>query len=176
MSLLRKVRRKILACRARTRKPLGHTRTVAVHHSLDDLLGALKAKGLRATAARRAVLATILEAGDDHLTAEDLAERIGHDQPTTHLSTIYRTLESLSDAGLLTQARFADRPVTFHLADDVHHHAVCDTCGDRIDFSPALLDDLTARLDAAYGFAATPRHLTITGKCRACRGVGPRDS
>ncbi len=136
---------------------------------LDGLLDALRTRGVRVTAARRAVLAELVAAGHDHLTADDLAARIAIHQPTTHLSTIYRTLDSLTESGVLTQARFSDKSVTYHLAGDVHHHAVCDHCGRSIQVPIEVFDPVRDRLLTDHGFAATPRHLTITGICAACR-------
>lgn len=135
---------------------------------VDELIAQLRDQGHRATVARRAVLEAIVAAGDTHLTSEELAQRIHRTSPDIHLSTIYRTLDTLSDAGLVTIARFGDQPVTHHLATDVHHHAVCSSCGATHRVPPSALESLRRRLLADYGFEADPRHLTITGRCRSC--------
>ncbi len=136
--------------------------------TVDELMARLRAKGQRATSARRAVLAEIVAAGSVHLTAEDLARRIAAQHPDTHLSTIYRTLEALTQAGILSVARFRDEPTTYHLTDDVHHHAVCSTCGATIDLPPSVLDPLCRQLLDDHGFVANPHHLTIGGTCARC--------
>ena len=144
---------------------------MAAHHAtIDDLIAQLRRRGQRATTARRAVLAELLDAGDLHLSAEELAERIHAQHPNVHLSTVYRTLDSLSDAGLVTVARFNDRPVTYHLTVDVHHHAVCTTCGAVINLPPAAVAALGEHLLRTYGFHAEPSHLTIPGRCARCAG------
>lgn len=123
------------------------------------------------------MLAALLAAGQEHLTAEDLAERIGAEHPAIHLSTIYRTLDALTEAELITVARFADKPVTFHLVDDVHHHAVCSRCGTTLDLAPSVFEGVRRHLLETSGFHAEPRHLTIPGECRDChaaRGGGRR--
>lgn len=137
--------------------------------TLDELLAQLRARGQRATTARRAVLAELLAAGDTHLTADELARRIHAEHPAIHLSTVYRTLDALAAAGLIVVARFADQPLTYHLAGDVHHHAVCTTCGDTINLPVRVLAPLRRRLLRDHGFDADPRHLTITGTCAGCR-------
>lgn len=140
---------------------------------MDDLIEQLRQQGQRSTTARRAVLAELLAAGDRHLGAEELARRIHADHPAIHLSTVYRTLDALADAGLITEARFGDQPVTYHLTSDVHHHAVCTTCGATINLPADALAPLQRRLRRDHGFEADPRHLTITGTCARCAASRP---
>ncbi len=138
--------------------------------TIDDLVDELRRRGQRATTARRAVLEALLAAGDDHLTADELGRRVRSQHPAIHLSTIDRTLDALTDAGITTVARFADQPLTYHLATDVHHHAVCTRCGATLSLPPALFEPVRKRLLRDHGFHAEPRHLTITGLCRDCAG------
>lgn len=140
--------------------------------SVEDLVARMQAEGLRATTARRAVLSEIVAADSVHLTADELARRIQAEHPAIHLSTVYRTLESLTTAGLLSIARFRDEPVTYHLSDDVHHHAVCTECGTTLDLPADVLDPLRRGLEREHGFVADPHHLTIPGRCARCVGRG----
>ncbi len=137
--------------------------------TMDELIDELRANGHRVTTARRAVLQEVLDAGDRHLSAEDLAELIRRRQPDVHLSTVYRTVEVLESAGILTQVRVGHGPGTYHLAQDRHHHAVCDSCGQVVEVSATLLTSVVDQLDRQIGFAARPRHLTIDGTCARCR-------
>ncbi len=137
--------------------------------TLDELIDELRADGHRVTTARRAVLQEVLDAGDRHLSAEDLAELIRRRQPEVHLSTVYRTVEVLESAGILTQVHVGHGPGTYHLAQDRHHHAVCDSCGQVIELSAAVVAPVVDELDRRLGFAARPRHLTINGTCARCR-------
>ena len=134
----------------------------------DDTSTVLRDRGLRVTTARRAVLERLRTAGTDHLSADELAADVRRRHPSVHLSTVYRTLDTLSDAGLITLSRFADRPAAYHLTDDVHHHAVCTSCGATLVVSPAVLDPVRRTLLKEYGFRADPHHLTIEGRCADC--------
>lgn len=136
--------------------------------TIDDLIGQLRERGQRATTARRAVLAEILAAGDRHLSADELARLIHERHPVIHLSTVYRTLDALTDAGIISRARFSDQSASYHLTTDVHHHAICSVCGATINLGPAELEPLQRRLLRDHGFRADPRHLTIEGWCRRC--------
>jgi len=136
--------------------------------TVEELIDELRARGQRITTARRAVLAELLAAHDLHLGAEDLAERIHTRHPDIHLSTVYRTLDALCEAGLVTNSQFGGQSATYHLAGDAHHHAVCTECGATINLPANALDQLGRRLERDYGFMADPHHLTITGRCRRC--------
>lgn len=136
--------------------------------TIDDLMVELRSAGQRATTARRAVLEELLAAGDNHLAADELARRVGARHPTIHLSTIYRTLDVLTDAGIITLARFADQPATYHLTGDIHHHAVCSRCGATVSFPPSVLEPVRRSLLRDFDFHADPHHLTIAGLCGRC--------
>ena len=114
------------------------------------------------------MLEILLAAGVEHLTAEEVASRVHRLTPEVHLSTVYRTLESLEGLGVLRQARLGAGPVSYHLAADEHHHAVCTSCGAVIVLSAASLAPVTRRLAMDHGFVAAPQHLTITGLCADC--------
>ncbi|MFN8037633.1 MAG: Fur family transcriptional regulator [Acidimicrobiales bacterium] len=136
--------------------------------TIDDLVAELRARGQRVTVARRAVLVELLAAGDTHVTADELARRIHAEHPAIHLSTVYRSLDALAEAEVISVARFADQPVTYHLATDVHHHAVCSVCGDTINLPAGILAPVQKRLLRDHGFVADPHHLTISGTCARC--------
>jgi len=136
--------------------------------SLDELLDQLRQHGERVTVARRAVLEELLDAPGSHLAADALADRIHDRHPDIHLSTVYRTVEFLTHAGILTEVHVGHGPNSYHFAADSHHHAVCDTCGAEVEVPSDLFEPVTDRLRRDYGFAADPSHLTITGRCAAC--------
>ena len=132
------------------------------------MLERVRASGGRITTARRAVLQALLDAGAEHLTAEDVASRVHRTTPEVHPSTVYRTLESLERLGVLRQARLGAGPVSYHLAADEHHHAVCTKCGRVIVLPASSVSSITRRLAKDHGFVAAPQHLTIAGLCADC--------
>jgi Fur family ferric uptake transcriptional regulator len=135
---------------------------------LERLLDQLRGSGCRITTARRSVLAALVDAGADHLTADQLTARIHRTNPDLHVSTIYRTLDLLEEHGAVVRAGFVDGAATYHLADDRHHHAVCEGCGSTIELSDRIFAPVISRLRRDHGFVAAPRHVTIAGRCRRC--------
>jgi len=138
-------------------------------HDVDQALEQLRAEGERITTARRVVLEQVAAAHRQHLTAEALAERVEAQHPDIHLSTIYRTLDFLTGAGILVDVRMGRGPAAYHFAGDAHHHAVCSGCGQVIELGSETFDPVIRRLADEHGFEADPSHLVIRGLCRDCR-------
>jgi Fe2+ or Zn2+ uptake regulation protein len=138
---------------------------------LETALDLLRARGLRVTTARRSVLEALLEA-DGHVRAEDLAAAVQARHPDVHLSTVYRALETFEEAGLVTHVHLGHGPSTFHLSDQLHHHAVCERCGAVIELPDDVLDSVARRVREEFGFEVDARHFALAGRCAGC--VSPR--
>jgi Fur family ferric uptake transcriptional regulator len=138
------------------------------------ILDQLREQGGRITTARRAVVQALVGT-DGHATADDIAEIVQRTSPDIHLSTIYRTLESLEEAGTIDRVFLGQGSAVFHLTDNRHHHLVCQTCGDVIHLPPGVFDTLAQDLDREYGFTLLAHHIGLTGQCRSCRTIAWRD-
>lgn len=113
------------------------------HHSMIERL---RGAGLRATSSRVAILDQ-LQGDRRHPTAEMVYASLHDEHPSLSLSTVYSTLESFIDKGLLRRVHTPDGllRVDGTLAD--HDHAICRDCGKvhdimrpgtRPDFEPEL--------------------------------------
>src|SRR5262245_50058643 len=116
----------------------------------------LRSKG-RVTTARRALLAALAHS-DHHRTAEDLADEVRAAYPAVHRATIYRSLEALTEMGLIEHTHLGHGPAVYHLAEGSHHHLVCESCGVVIEVPSALFDDLSRTIRDGYGFDVSSRH------------------
>ncbi|MGB7982028.1 MAG: transcriptional repressor [Candidatus Nanopelagicales bacterium] len=127
----------------------------------------LRAVGLRSTVQRRALLAALHELG--HATVDDLAAHVQRHHPDVSLSTIYRTVEALDEAGLVTHAHLHHRSPTYHSVDEAPHvHLVCTRCG-HVEAQPAAVaQPMAAALRAATGFVVEVPHLAVHGLCAPC--------
>jgi Fur family transcriptional regulator, ferric uptake regulator len=97
--------------------------------------------------------------------------------PELPVSTAYRNLAVLADAGVVRRVNGSDEFGRFELAEEVsghhHHHAVCSRCGLVIDAtsSPRLEAALaeTARAIAQEnGFDVSDHRLELVGHCSRC--------
>ena len=108
---------------------------------VDQAISAIRVSGRRVSVDRRAVI----EAPDrssDHLTAEELAEAVWAQYPDINLATIYRTLELLERLEIAFHVHLGHGPSRWHLADDVHHHLVCELCGKVVEIPDSTFDPL----------------------------------
>lgn len=131
---------------------------------------ALRDAGLRATRQRTTVLAA-LRGRADAVTAQDLHAELRAGGEPVGLTTVYRTLSSLADAGLL-DAFPRDGEQAFRLcSDDHHHHLICETC-DRVEEITA--DEVERWVDGVAsrrGFQVTGHRADIFGVCADCRRI-----
>ena len=141
---------------------------------LETLVGQLRARGVRVTSARRALLAALVDSDDHHLTAQDLSDAVQKAVPDVHLSTIYRSLDSLEELGLVDHVHFAHGRAVYHLADEPHQHLVCEACGAVVEVPDDVFAELAATLRRAYGFALRPHHFAVIGRCKRCAAANER--
>lgn len=134
------------------------------------LLADLRARGVRITGARRAVL-TALAASDGHMTAEELARTVQVTSPEVHLSTVYRTLESLEELGVLDHVHLGHGGAVYHLAENRHHHLVCGSCDTVVHLPPDVYDALAQDIEVRYGFTLQQHHVALSGTCARCRAT-----
>ncbi len=102
------------------------------------------------------------------MTAEDVAATVQQDHPDVHLSTVYRTLEALERLGVVDHVHLGHGRAVYHLADDDHHHLMCEECGAVIEVPETLFDDVARSVRQRYGFSLRSKHFAVVGTCRAC--------
>lgn len=131
----------------------------------------LRARGLRWTPQRR-ILVEVLAHTDGHVTGAELVERCRAVDPATIPSTVYRTLDVLEALGVLSHSHGADGREEFHVLPAVEHgHLYCRRCGAQDELAaddPAVLA-ATSAFAAQRGFEIDLSHLTLIGRCAACR-------
>jgi len=136
----------------------------------DTVRERLRERGLRWTPQRRALVAVLAET-EGHVTGAELVERCRQRDPATIPSTIYRTLDVLEELGVVRHGHGPNGREEYHvLPDAVHGHLHCKTCGASWEISFAEAGAIVGSLDAERGFEVDLSHVTIVGRCRACRG------
>ena len=117
--------------------------------------------GYKATPQRLAILGAI--AAEQHQRMEEIRDRC----PGVGLVTVYRTLELLSELGVVRRLDLGDGP-RYELAEDHHHHLICEGCGSVAEFEQCPLDQ--ARLPQIWGdFEMRAHSLEVYGTCADCR-------
>src|SRR5882757_6651979 len=102
-----------------------------------------------------------------HRSAADIHDLIVGRAPAVTLSTVYRTLSTLTEHGLVhTLTRGGE--VHYGFADAPHHHGVCTGCGTTTEIPAEMVADLVDRLQRAAGLTLAPDGITLAGLCPAC--------
>lgn len=119
------------------------------------------------TAPRRMVLQALVDIGS-HATAEELLARVRRDHPDVSGSSVYRTMELLTDHGIVDHVHLGHGPAQFHLTVEQHAHLVCDGCGAIVELEPAVSAPFALRVENELGFRLDLGHFALTGWCRGC--------
>ncbi|MBU4335869.1 MAG: transcriptional repressor [Actinobacteria bacterium] len=129
----------------------------------------LREHGERMTAPRRAVLTALARRGG-HLLAPDVVAAVAEADPTVHRASVYRTLEALSELGVVQHLHLGHGGTAYHLArgEHTHLHAQCRVCGAVLDLPADLLDEVGRELARRDGFVLDPGHVALSGTCAAC--------
>ncbi|HEV7700401.1 MAG TPA: transcriptional repressor [Pyrinomonadaceae bacterium] len=136
----------------------------------------IKTAGLRRTEQRDLILDTFLST-EEHLTSEDLHGLIHRLDPTVGLTTVYRTLKLLTEAGLAREVRFGDGKTYYehHYNHEHHDHMICTECGTVIEFFSPEIEALQDQMASNFGFKPTHHSLRLWGLCPECQ-VAAKDA
>ena len=141
--------------------------------------GRLAGYGYRLTLARQAVL-QVLNSTDKHLSAEEVYIHVHKIHPSGGLATVYRTLELLTELGVVFKHDFGDGRARYELArgsqaGDHHHHLICERCNrvinyrDFIDEEVELLKKTEKGLARKYNFRINRHIMQFYGLCEKCK-------
>lgn len=138
---------------------------------------ALHARGERMTGPRRAVVRALADQ-PGHLPAEGVVRAVADLDPTVHRASVYRTLEALSQLGVVQHVHVGHGGTAYHLLrrERPHLHASCRECGAVRDLPADLLDEVAGRVAAEHDFHLDATHVALSGTCGDCRrGAGDRE-
>ena len=140
---------------------------------LEVVLSRLRDEGVRVTLPRRAIVTALLDAGHDHVTAEDLTAQVQAEHPDVHASTVYRTLDTLERLEVVYHVHLAHRAAVYHLAEDAHLHLVCASCGAVVEVPEPTFRTLADGLHRGFRFTPEVRHFALSGHCDRCSPPDP---
>lgn len=141
--------------------------------TLDDLKKKFREGQYKLTSQRQIVLQMFLDHQDKHLSAEEVHSMLRQKSNEIGLATVYRTLELLSELGVLQKMDFGDGRSRYEIntGSDMHqhHHLICLKCGKVREFADDLLDALEADISLKENFQIVDHQLKFYGYCLECR-------
>jgi Fur family ferric uptake transcriptional regulator len=129
----------------------------------------LTAAGERVTR-QRLLVANALAVAGRQLTAEQLYRSLRRQVPGIGRATVFRTLETLVDAGVARRLEL-DGHVYAYVAclPEHHHHLACTRCGRVEEIDEAYITPIAQRLALDLGFEIDDARLDFYGRCASCR-------
>jgi Fe2+ or Zn2+ uptake regulation protein/O6-methylguanine-DNA--protein-cysteine methyltransferase len=126
----------------------------------------LRARRLRVTPQRRAILGAFRDLPDEHLSADEVHARASAVVPELGRGTVYATLAELTELGLVASVGRAD-PVRYEINVDPHDHFRCRFCLRLFDVDLDAADP--SALPVPEGFLVENVYTTAEGVCADCR-------
>jgi Fur family ferric uptake transcriptional regulator len=129
----------------------------------------LKSRSLPFTPERETAIALISET-EDHFTIEELLSEILNKNLQVSRATLYRTVQLLLDAGLITKISRDDKPPLYESILDrkPHNHFLCNICGRIIEFQSPGIEDNIKKISQENSFQVDTHSLKIFGYCSEC--------
>jgi Fur family transcriptional regulator, peroxide stress response regulator len=127
----------------------------------------LRQSGLRSTPQRVAILREVFSRS--HPTVGEVYESVRRQFPTIGLATVYNTLRTMTERGLVAELPFSSA-IRFDVNLTPHANLVCRDCGriEDVEFVPEHLKTILQHLAQSAGFAPDGQRFDVYGLCRTC--------
>lgn len=123
--------------------------------------------GIKVTKQRKVVI-EILEKAKEPITAEDIYDQV-EDKEILNYSTVYRTLNTLSEKGALIKTGDPGGKMYFQLKGHHHSHELeCMACHKHIQIDACPVEAFSRALSKETGFVVMEHSLQIKGLCAEC--------
>jgi Fe2+ or Zn2+ uptake regulation protein len=145
----------------------------------EAILGALVAAGLRNTRPRRLIAQRLARHAADKtdFATEELWRQMQRDEPGLGRATLFRSIDILSDLGILDRIELGDGAVRYRVcSSEHHHHFICDRCHAIQEVRICLPDAQLAGAAADTGFSVGRHVVEVYGLCSDCQAGGQTTS
>lgn len=134
--------------------------------SHQELIERLERAGVRPSAQRLAIAAYVLTT-EDHPTADQVWTRVKAEFPMVSRATVYNTLQTFREQGLVQQLVLAEGSVVFDPKVEPHHHFVDDETGAIHDIPWTALR--VGKVDELDGIDVRDYMVVVRGRKKAAR-------
>lgn len=134
----------------------------------ERLEDACRRSGIPVTVQRRVIFSALLERAD-HPTVDQIFAQVKDRIPGVSRTTVYRTLETLANIGLVRRTHHFAASARFDGNLEQHHHLVCTSCGKVIDFQDPSVTVSIPTDARRNGFMLLDYSVYFEGLCSACK-------
>ncbi len=142
-----------------------------MEEKLREYQSKLTTNNYKLTSQRKLILEILIQKYGEHLSAEDIYNIVKKHNPDIGLATVYRTLELFCELEIVQQLDFDDSCKRYEIETEEshHHHLVCVSCDDVIEFNDQILEDFEENLEEEYNFMTTEHSIKFYGYCEECQ-------
>ena len=118
---------------------------------------------------QRTAVDGILADRDDFRTAQEIHDDLRRLGERVGLTTVYRTLQAMTEAGELDALRTTEGETAYRrCSTGHHHHLVCRSCGRTVEVSGPAVEKWANAVAEQHGFRDVSHDLEIFGTCASC--------
>ncbi|EYR63746.1 peptide ABC transporter substrate-binding protein [Actinotalea ferrariae CF5-4] len=123
---------------------------------------------------QRTAVADALSTVEDFRSAQQLHELLRDQGHGIGLATVYRTLQSLAEAGDVDVLRTSDGESVYRRCErrEHHHHLMCRSCGTTVEIDGPAVETWAAQIGSRHGFTDIDHTIELFGTCSACARGG----
>jgi Fur family ferric uptake transcriptional regulator len=120
---------------------------------------------------QRTAVTLALASAEGFQSAQALHDAMRHAGEAVGLTTVYRHLQALADAGEVDVLRTGDGEAVYRrcVADDHHHHLVCRICGTTVEVTGPEVETWAEQVARKHGFRDVSHTVEVFGTCKSCR-------
>jgi Fur family peroxide stress response transcriptional regulator len=140
--------------------------TNLLEQRLEQLKEACQSFGPRMTRQRMEIFHEVAET-KEHPDADTIFKRVRERMPTVSHDTVYRTLASFEEMGLVSRVDPVCGRARYDANCDTHHHFICKECG---NISDVYFNEEPTLPEGVENLGNTESlHLQIRGVCHNCK-------
>lgn len=123
--------------------------------------------GIKLTHQRMEIFREIASS-DSHPSVEDIYHKLRSKLPMISLDTVYRTLSTFEQIGIVSKVSISDNKGRFDSNIIPHHHLVCTRCKGIMDFFWPTLDTTKVPSEAKKWGKILSKQVELRGICENC--------
>lgn len=142
-----------------------------MQNHIDEMIAGLRSEGKRITPQRTAIC-RVLASTNSHPTANQIYEQLKLEYPSLSLATVYNTLDTLVNLGLVNILGAAGDDAVHYDADTTPHvNLACVICHRVIDLPSHYIQNLDQEVENTSSFKLLGARVMYYGICPDCQAL-----
>jgi Fur family peroxide stress response transcriptional regulator len=133
-----------------------------------ELFALFRKNGYKVTTQRLAIYKFLIKR-KDHPTADQIYQELKTDCPTLSLGTVYKTLHTLKELGLIQELGFNEGSIRYDPDMELHINLVCSKCGKIEDYKADNVKKLWSAIISDLKLKPTGQRIDIYYECEDCK-------